>query len=295
METVLERFKKEIDSKLIETQLAEIQNSVKKGITSGQMKDILSYIDLTSLNTADNEEVIINLTGKVNGFSSCFPGIPNVAAICTWPSLVETVKRNLNVPGVQIAAVAGGFPSSQTFLEVKRMEAEKAIEAGAGEIDVVIPVGNFLAGDYITVAGEINDLKRAVGEAHLKVILEVGQLGSESNIRDASILAMQAGADFIKTSTGKTSPAATYRSVYIMADAILDFYRKTGKITGLKPAGGIVEPEDAAVYLEIVNRLLGEKWLTPRYFRIGASRLANNLLTAINRFDRQGKDEIIYF
>ena len=241
----------------------------------------LSCIDLTTLNSTDSHIQGEKFARNVSGFSKEFPGLANVAAICVYPTLVESVRKNLHAPDVQLAAVAAGFPSSQTFLEVKVQEIEMAVERGATEIDIVLNLGNFLSEDYSTVIQEITILKRACGSAHLKVILETGALKSPAKIWKASIMAMQSGADFIKTSTGKLEPAATPEAAWVMCSAIKNYYEKTGKKVGFKAAGGIVETADALKYISIVKEVLGDEWLNNKLFRIGASRLANNLLTSI--------------
>ena len=241
----------------------------------------LSCIDLTTLNSTDSHIQGEKFARNVSGFSKEFPGLANVAAICVYPTLVESVRKNLHAPDVQLAAVAAGFPSSQTFLEVKVQEIEMAVERGASEIDIVLNLGNFLSEDYSTVIQEITILKRACGSAHLKVILETGALKSPAKIWKASIMAMQSGADFIKTSTGKLEPAATPEAAWVMCSAIKSYFEKTGKKVGFKAAGGIVETADALKYISIVKEVLGDEWLNNKLFRIGASRLANNLLTSI--------------
>lgn len=245
------------------------------------LRTALSCIDLTSLNPEDNDDLAMRFCDNVNRFNSKFPGIPNVAAICVYPALLEKVKKNLKAPDVSIAVVGAGFPSSQTFLSVKLAECELLAAKGADEIDIVISVGRFLKGDYQYVADEIKLIKQAIGSVHLKVILETGKLGKAENIRTASLLAMEAGADFIKTSTGKESPAATPEAVRVMAQAIKDYFSSTGRKVGIKPAGGISTPEDALVYLDIVSEILGSEWTNSGLFRIGASRLANNILSEI--------------
>jgi deoxyribose-phosphate aldolase len=246
------------------------------------LMSLLNLIDLTSLNTTDNRSHIIHFTGKVNSFSGKHSNIPNVAAICVYPNFVSVVKEKLSARNVKIAAVAGAFPSSQTFLTIKVTECKMAIEAGADEIDMVIPVGAFLGNDFSAVADEIREIKKAVGEKQLKVIVESGLLGSYEQIFKASMIAMDAGADFIKTSTGKTPVSATPEAAFVMCRAISDFYSETGIRVGFKAAGGIVNPEDAFDYYKIVNHTLGEEWLNNSLFRIGASRLANNILSEIS-------------
>jgi len=246
------------------------------------LMSILNSIDLTSLNTTDNKSKILHLTGKVNSFSGRFSNIPNVAAICVYPNFVSVVKEKLTVKNVKIVSVAGAFPASQTFRSIKVSECKMAIEAGADEIDIVMPVGAFLGNDFEMVADEIREIKKAIGEKHLKVIVESGLLGNNEQIFKASMIAMDAGADFIKTSTGKTSVSATPEAAFIMCRAILDFYSETGIRVGFKAAGGIVTTTDALTYYHIISNSLGEEWLGEKLFRIGASRLANNILTDIS-------------
>ncbi len=246
------------------------------------LMSILNSIDLTSLNTIDNKSQILHLTGKVNSFSGRFSNIPNVAAICVFPNFVSVVKEKLTVKSVKIASVAGAFPSSQTFRNIKLSECKMAVEAGADEIDIVMPVGAFLGNDFEMVADEIREIKKAIGEKHLKVIVESGLLGDNEKIFKASMIAMDAGADFIKTSTGKTPISATPEAAFIMCRAILDFYSETGIRVGFKAAGGIVTTTDALTYYHIVSSCLGEEWLGEKLFRIGASRLANNILADIS-------------
>ena len=243
-------------------------------------KQCLSQIDLTSLNGSDTAAHIEAMTRRVNEFKQHFPHLPNVAALCVYPALVPVVKETLTEP-IGIAAVTGGFPASQTFLEVKVAETAMAIMEGADEIDIVISVGKFLAGDYEAMCDEIQELKETCKERTLKVILETGALGSMENVKKASILAMYAGADFIKTSTGKQQPAATPEAAYTMCQAIREYYEQTGTRIGFKPAGGISTVHDALVYYTIVKEVLGEEWLNNGLFRLGTSRLANLLLSDI--------------
>jgi deoxyribose-phosphate aldolase len=242
---------------------------------------ILNIIDLTSLNTTDSKSNIIHMTGKINSFQGRFSNIPNIAAICVYPNFVPIVKEKLAVRNVKIAAVAGSFPTSQTFRSIKIAECKMAIEEGADEIDIVMPVGAFLAKDYETVAVEIREIKKAVGDKTLKVIIESGLLGDYEQIFRASLIAMDAGADFIKTSTGKVNVSATPETAFVMCRAISDFYSETGIMVGFKPAGGIVSAAEALLYYHIVRYCLGEEWLNNSFFRIGASRLANNILSEI--------------
>lgn len=249
----------------------------------------LSCIDLTTLNSTDSAVQGEKMAGKVTGFANEFPGIPNVAAICVYPTLIDSVKKHLRAPGVKLAAVAAGFPSSQTFLEVKVLEIKMAVENGAQEIDIVLNLGDFLTEDYPSVLHEISTLKRACGSAHLKVILETGALKSYSKIWRGSILAMQGGADFIKTSTGKLEPAATPEAAWVMCTAIKQYHEHTNIKVGFKAAGGIVETADALKYIAIVKKILGVEWLNNNLLRIGASRLANNLLSSVKN------ESVLYF
>lgn len=259
------------------------------------LKKIMNSIDLTSLSITDTEAKVKNLCQHVNEFQNKFPGIPNVAAICIYPVFVPVVKLNLFVPSVEIASVAGSFPSSQTFLDVKRQEVILAVDEGATEIDIVLNMGQFLSTHYELVEKEIKTLKEAAGKAKLKVILETGVLPDYSSVRTAAFLAMQAGADFIKTSTGKISPSATPDKFYIMLEAIRDYYQLTGKKVGIKPAGGIASAQDALLYYHLVKETLGKSWLQPDLFRIGASRLANNLITAILHPAKSDEAPVVYF
>ncbi len=263
---------KEVDS-ILEKHMAE-------NMRSEVYKQCLNFIDLTSLNGTDTDEQIFNMVQKVNKFEESFPDIPNVGAICVYPSLVSIVKENLT-EDIGIAAVAAGFPASQTFIEVKIAETSMAVMEGATEIDVVISIGKFLSGDYETVREELTEIKSACRDAHLKVIIETGALETATNIKKASVLSMSAGADFIKTSTGKIPVAATPFATYIMCQAIKEWYEQTGEKIGYKPAGGIVTTEDAVKHYTLVKEILGEEWLNNKLFRLGASRLANNLLTSI--------------
>ncbi|HWS01310.1 MAG TPA: deoxyribose-phosphate aldolase [Prolixibacteraceae bacterium] len=254
-----------------------------------ELKLAFSCIDLTTLGADDTQEKGHSLAEKVSLFPRHFIELPNVAAICVYPTLVDTVRKNLKDHKVAIAAVAAGFPSSMTFIEVKELETSIAVEAGASEIDIVISIGTFLEGNGEKMMQEISRIKKCCGEAHLKVILETGALKTPENIWKASMMAMQSGADFIKTSTGKMEPAATPEAAWVMCSAIREYYNLTGEKVGFKAAGGIAESSDALFYMAIVREILGESWLNSRLFRIGASRLANNLLSAIT------EEKISYF
>lgn len=252
-------------------------------------KQCLNQIDLTTLCVDDTTKRVLKMVDAVNDFEDEYPDCRNVASICVYPAFAETIKSTLTAPGVGITCVAAGFPASQTFIEVKVAEVAMAVQAGATEIDIVQSVGKFLEEQYDEVYEEICELRAAAGDAHFKVILETGALLNVSNIRKASILAMQAGADFIKTSTGKVSVNATPEATYVMCHAIKDWYEKTGIKVGYKPAGGVRTTAEAVQHYTIVKEVLGEEWLNNKFFRFGASSLANNLLTSI-----EGK-EVKYF
>ena len=244
-------------------------------------KLLFHCIDLTSLKCTDSEESIMKFTEKVNEFVDKYPDLENVASICVYPNMAEIVNDTLEADDVKIACVSGGFPSSQTFMEVKVAETAMAIHTGAEEIDIVMPVGKFLCGDYEGMCDEIGELKDICGEKPLKVILETGALRSASNIKKAAILAMYSGADFIKTSTGKEAISATPEAAWVMCEAIKEYYKETGRKVGFKAAGGIDSVKKALAYYTIVKEVLGEEWLNNGLFRIGASRLANQLLCEI--------------
>lgn len=245
------------------------------------MKLLFNCIDLTTLNATDTPQSVAAFTERVNAFEAELPELPNVAAICVYPNFAQIVRTVLDVTEVNIACVSGGFPSSQTFPEVKVAETALAVEGGADEIDIVLNVGNFLDGDWEEVCDEIAELKHSCRHAHMKVILETGALKTAENIRAASILAMYSGADFIKTSTGKGYDGASLEAAYVMCQCIKEYFDKTGNMIGFKPAGGVSTTDEAIAYYTIVKHVLGEKWLDNEYFRIGASRLANNLLSDI--------------
>ena len=246
-------------------------------------KQLFHCIDLTTLKCTDSEESVMKFTEKVNEIVDKYPDLDNVAAICVYPNMAEIVNDTLEADGVKIACVSGGFPSSQTFMEVKVAETAMAIHSGAEEIDIVMPVGKFLCGDYEGMCDEIGELKDICGEKPLKVILETGALRSASNIKKASILAMYSGADFIKTSTGKEAISATPEAALVMCEAIKEYYKETGRKVGFMAAGGIDTVTKALAYYTIVKEGLGEEWLNNGLFRIGTSRLANLLLSDIVR------------
>lgn len=281
-EVALAKYNTRIDDAEVAKAVARIiEEKVAANQTQEVKKFLFNCIDLTTLNTTDSDTSVMRLTQSVNRFEEEFPDMKNVAAICVYPCFAEIVRDTLEVEEVEIACVSAGFPSSQTFTEVKVAETAMALMEGATEIDIVISVGKFLSGDYEGMCDEIEELKATCKEHHLKVILETGALKNASNIKKASILAMYSGADFIKTSTGKQQPAATPEAAYVMCQAIKEYYAATGRRVGFKPAGGINCVQDALVYYTIVKEVLGEEWLTNEYFRLGTSRLANLLLSDI--------------
>jgi deoxyribose-phosphate aldolase len=253
------------------------------------LKNIFSCIDLTTLNTTDSSNKVEDFCEKVLNFPTQFPDMPNVAAVCVYPVFASIPSAILKTTNVQRAVVSVGFPSSQTFLDVKVQETKRALFLGANEVDVVISVGELLEGNYEFVAEEIRAIKAVMGGAHLKVILETGALSSPENIWNASLVAMEAGADFIKTSTGKIAVSATPEAAWVMTHAIKAFEKNSQKKIGFKAAGGIVTVEDAKLYWGIVDKVLGEEWLNPQHFRIGASRLANNILTEMELLSASDK------
>ena len=268
-DAALAKYNTHLSDADIQARVADlIEKKVPENNTEEVKKFLFTCIDLTTLNSTDSDESVMRFTEKVNQFDDEFPDLKNVAAICVYPNFAAIVKNTLEVDGVNIACVSGGFPSSQTFTEVKVAETALAI-------------GKFLSGDYEAMCEEIQELKEVCKERHLKVILETGALKSASNIKKASILSMYSGADFIKTSTGKQQPAATPEAAYVMCEAIKEYYQKTGNKIGFKPAGGINTVNDAIIYYTIVKEVLGEEWLDNRLFRLGTSRLANLLLSDI--------------
>jgi deoxyribose-phosphate aldolase len=254
------------------------KRSIKKSSKIEGLKLALSMIDLTTLEGKDTPGKVKQLCYKAIHPHDPLKGLPKVAAVCVYPTYVSLAKKELKGSGISVASVATAFPSGQSSLKTKLSDTLFAVDQGADEIDMVISRGEFLAGNYEFVFDEIAAIKEACGKAHLKVILETGELDTLDNVRKASELAMHAGADFIKTSTGKIQPAATLPVTYVMLDAIKDFYLKTGKMIGMKPAGGISNSKIALQYLVMLNEVLGEKWMNKNYFRFGASSLANDIL-----------------
>lgn len=281
----------------------EMKSFIEKSMDSSKtnkdnlevLKTLFSCIDLTSLNTEDSADSIREFVDKVNAFDASYKDIPQVAAMCVYPVFTPVLKSALKAEGVNIAVVSAGFPSSQTFSDVKKLETERAVDFGADEVDIVISVGEFQDGNYEFVGEEIKLIKSVMKDAHLKVILETGALKEIEEIWFASFLAIESGADFIKTSTGKQQPAATFEAAYVMLNAIKLYHEKTGKKIGFKPAGGISTPEDALVYYQLVKEILGDEWLNNKLFRIGASRLANHLLSQIKTLETGSTQEIKYY
>lgn len=281
-ELALDTYNTHLDDARIQAETEQLLNAKWAENNTPEVKKFLLHcIDLTSLRTEDTEEDILKLTENVNRFADEYGDLENVAALCVYPSLVHIIDDSLEADEVKIAAVSGGFPHSQTFIEVKIAETALSIQEGADEIDIVIPVGKFLSGDYEGMCDEIQEIKSVCNDKTLKVILETGALRSAENIKKAAILSLYAGADFIKTSTGKQEPAATPEAAYVMCRTLKEYYDETGRKVGFKAAGGINTVKDAILYYTLVKEILGEEWLTNELFRIGTSRLANLLLSEI--------------
>lgn len=279
-DTALNLYNTRLKDEDAEKAVKAILEKVSENNTNDVKRFLFSTIEITSLTVTDNEDSILALTEKINDFTEENPTFPHPAAICVYPRFAKIVSESLEADGVEITCVAGGFPSSQTFPEVKTIETSLALKDGATEIDIVLPVGFFLAGDYEQVCDEIEEAKAIVGEeSNLKVILETGALKTAENIKKAAILSMYSGADFIKTSTGKIEISATPMAVYVMCQAIKEYFDTTGRKVGIKIAGGVRTTEQAVAYYTIVKEVLGKEWLYTEFFRIGASSLANNILT----------------
>ena len=278
---VLNEYSNAPTNEEIEKAVKKAAEKIAKNKNADTLKELFSCVDLTTLKCTDNAESVLQMTEKVNSLEDKYPDLKNVAAICVYPNFASIVSESLEVESVEVACVSGGFPSSQTFSEVKIAETALALQAGATEIDIVLSIGKFLDGDYESVCDEIQELKDLCGEKSLKVILETGALKSAENIKKAAILSIYSGADFIKTSTGKETPAATPEAAYVMCKTIKEYYEKTGKKIGFKAAGGINSTDDALLYYNIVEETLGKEWLCNKLFRIGTSRLANTLLSEI--------------
>ena len=279
-DTALNLYNTRLKDEDAEKAVKAILEKVSENNTNDVKRFLFSTIEITSLTVTDNEDSSLALTEKINDFTEENPTFPHPAAICVYPRFAKIVSESLEADGVEITCVAGGFPSSQTFPEVKTIETSLALKDGATEIDIVLPVGFFLAGDYEQVCDEIEEAKAIVGEeSNLKVILETGALKTAENIKKAAILSMYSGADFIKTSTGKIEVSATPMAVYVMCQAIKEYFDTTGRKVGIKIAGGVRTTEQAVAYYTIVKEVLGKEWLYTEFFRIGASSLANNILT----------------
>ena len=283
MKEYFDRFGYTPDSEEIDKKLSVIHANLDNWNTKENLATCLGIMDLTTLNTTDTPAKVSSLAQKVNNFKSQFPEYPTPASICIYPNLGKYVRESLTAPDVNITVVAAVFPNAQSFIEVKTLECKMAVEQGADEVDIVLALNSFLAEDYYKAAEEIKAIKAVIGNRHLKVILETGALATPEKIAAASFLAMEAGADFIKTSTGKQEPAATPMAAIVMCECIKAFYNKTGKKIGFKPAGGMVAAKDALCYYAIVDTILGKEWLTKDLFRLGASRLANNILSELEQ------------
>lgn len=282
-EQALSKYNVELDDAAVKAAVRDIiANKVAENDTLEVKKFLFGSIELTTLKTEDSDTSVMAFTERVNAFDNEYPDMPHVATICVYPCFAEIVKDTLEVEGVEIACVSGSFPSSQARIEVKVAETSLAVKDGATEIDIVMPVGKFLSGDYEGMCEDICELKNACGkDVAMKVILETGDIKTASNIKKASILSMYAGADYIKTSTGKEKISATPEAAYVMCQAIKEYYDKTGIQIGFKPAGGLNTVHDALVYYTIVKEVLGKQWLTNQWFRLGTSRLANLLLSEV--------------
>ena len=279
---VLSLYDCELDDEKVARQVEIIlKEHLQENNTPEVKKFLLNSVELTTLKTTDSEDSVLKFVEKVNKFDDVYPELGHVATVCVYPCFAKTCHDTLENENIEIACVSACFPSSQSFIEVKVAETALAIKDGATEIDIVIPVGKFLAGDYEGMCDEIEEIKAVCGDRKLKTILETGCLKTASNIKKASILAMYSGADYIKTSTGKLEPAATPEAAFVMCQAIKEYYDKTGIQIGFKPAGGMKTVEDALTYYTIVKQVLGEKWLTNQYLRLGTSSLANKLLSDI--------------
>ena len=283
MKEYFDRFGYTPDSEEIDKKLSVIHANLDNWNTKENLATCLGIMDLTTLNTTDTPAKVSSLAQKVNNFKSQFPEYPTPASICIYPNLGKYVRESLTAPDVNITVVAAVFPNAQSFIEVKTLECKMAVEHGADEVDIVLALNSFLAEDYYKAAEEIKAIKAVIGNRHLKVILETGALATPEKIAAASFLAMEAGADFIKTSTGKQEPAATPMAAIVMCECIKAFYNKTGKKIGFKPAGGMVAAKDALCYYAIVDTILGKEWLNKDLFRLGASRLANNILSELEQ------------
>lgn len=283
---ILSQYDLNLDDSKVKKQVEYLlEERLQENNTKEVKQFLLNSVELTTLQTTDSEDSVLKFVEKVNKFDDVYPELGHIATVCVYPNFARICAETLENEEIEIACVSGCFPSSQSFIEVKIAETALAIKDGATEIDIVIPVGKFLTGDYEGMCDEIAEIKTVCGEKKLKTILETGCLKTASNIKKASLLAMYAGADYIKTSTGKLEPAATPEAAFVMCQAIKEYYDKTGIQIGFKPAGGMKTVEDALTYYTIVKEVLGEKWLTNQWLRLGTSSLANKLLS-----DIEGKD-----
>lgn len=279
---MLSQYNTDLKDSEIERKVQEIiEKKVPENDTLAVKRFLMGSVELTTLKTTDSEESVLAFTERVNKFEETYPDLPHVATICVYPCYAKIVSQSLEVEGVEVACVSGSFPSSQALIEIKTVETALALKDGATEIDIVMSVGKYLSGDYETLCDEISELKAICGDRKMKVILETGLLPSMSDVKKASLLAMYAGADYIKTSTGKEKPAVTPEAAFVMCQAIKEYYQKTGIQIGFKPAGGLNTVRDAIIYYTIVKEVLGERWLTNQWLRLGTSRLANLLLSEV--------------
>ena len=279
----ISKYEKNLNDEIVKNEVENLlKNNIQKNCNTEVYKTIFSCLDITTLDVTDNYETVLKMVEIINNMDNEQADMENVAAICVYPNFITAIRGALEVSSVKVAAVSGGFPSSQTYPEVKAIEAGLALKDGADELDIVMNVGNFILGNYEDMCDEINEVKEICGDAKLKVILETGALKSYNDVRKAAILSIYAGADFIKTSTGKIAVGATPEAFYVMCNAVKDYYEETGTKIGVKAAGGIRTAADAAKYYTIVKEVLGEEWLNKELFRIGAAALANNLIAAIN-------------
>ena len=277
----LNKYGLTLDPQFPERTIQAILDNLNKWMSKPTLIQMLGLIDLTTLNATDTPTKVSNLVNKVNLFQNNFPNYPNPASICVYPNFAALIRQELKASGVGITTVAGCFPASQSYPEVKVFESKLAVENGATEVDIVLALNAFMDKNFEASFDEIAQIRKAIPSAHLKVILETGALLYPELIAEASFLAMEAGADFIKTSTGKMEPAATPAAAIVMCQCIKRFYEVTGKKIGFKPAGGISSAKDAACYYAIVETILGSEWLCPELLRFGASRVTNNILSEL--------------
>ena len=293
----MDRYKKvinesnvSVDKDFIKKEIEKISEKLPELKTNEVYTKIFNCIDLTTLNTTDSQDSVRSFVQRVNDFDDEYPQYPNVAAVCVFSNFAGIVRSSLDVTGVKIAVVAGGFPSGQTFSEVKVADSALAVSEGADEVDVVMNLGLLRDGNYEELCDELIEVKHAIKDSHMKVIIESGALREPEQIRNASILAMYSDADFIKTSTGKGYDGASPEAAYVMCNCIKEYYEKTGRKVGFKAAGGVRRAEEALLYYAIVKEVLGDEWLDNSLFRIGASSLANSILAKMLE-----EEEVKYF